>query len=269
MKGDARVQIGCKVRHGGIDTAFPLRRQREGDTGFPYPVGMSLGERVRRLRKEKRWTQEQLAEAVSRLGQDVHLSQTQVAAIEKGVVTRPRCLIEIATVLGTSHDWLLEREPGAASSANHNVEIGRLELLRRDDAAPPPLVVYRTSPATRGRAGGFMLFAERVGEVERPEFLRFSVKAFAAKVIDDLNTPVYRRRDLVLVDPDSPPVVDEDSLFCGDPATPAGTHAILGCLVSYTADLWTIHQYGVKGERTLPRAEYPHAWPIVGRYNRR
>lgn len=165
----------------------------------------------------------------------------------------------------------LEGRTPAADTRGRSLEADILQRipLRRDDAGLTALVVYRTAPGERGRSGDFMLRAERVGEVVRPEFLRFSEKAFAAKVLDDRNAPAYRRRDLVLVDPDSPPIEDEDCLFTADPAAPDGAGSVIGCLISSTATCWKIRQYGTRGERELPRAEFPNAWPIVGRYNRR
>jgi hypothetical protein len=152
---------------------------------------------------------------------------------------------------------------------DHEVDIAGARPLQRDDRSLRALVIYRTAANEKGHQGDFMLRAEHAGEVVRPDFLRFSEKAFAAKVLDDRNTPAYRRRDVILVDPDSPPIEDEDCLFTGNFEAAGGAGSVIGCLVSSTASCWKVRQYGMRGERELPRSEFPNAWPIVGRYNRR
>lgn len=162
------------------------------------------------------------------------------------------------------------RTKTAGNGASRNeIDISSIRPIRQGDISLPPLLIYRTAMGELGRQGGFMLRAERVGEVARPEFLRFSEKAFAARVLDDRNAPAYRRRDAVLVDPDTPPIEGEDCLFTADPYGPGGAFSIIGCLVSSTTTCWRIRQYAVKGTKELPRSEFPNAWPIVGRYNRR
>ncbi len=156
----------------------------------------------------------------------------------------------------------------ARRHSNHEADIKSSRPLRESDKPLQPLTIYRTVSDIRGRGDGFMLSALSAGEVERPEFLRHSEKAFAARVLDDRNAPAYRRRDLILVDPDSPPIEMEDCLFTGDPEA-GGVMAVIGCLIRSTTNLWIIRQYAVKGDRELSRGEYPNAWPIVGRYNRR
>lgn len=73
----------------------------------PVP-GRELGERVRKLRNERGWTQEQLAKQAG-------LSKSAISEVESEV-TQPRGpnLIRLATALGASIDYLLtglERPP--------------------------------------------------------------------------------------------------------------------------------------------------------------
>jgi hypothetical protein len=133
---------------------------------------------------------------------------------------------------------------------------------------PSPLVVYRTVLIEGGRRGGFMLFQEPVDEVPRPFFLKFSAKAFATKVLNDDNHPVYKRWDTVAVDPGGSMALGEDHMFSPD-VSPDGVLAVIGNLKQSTPSHWIVHQYGTKQDQELPRSEFPHAWPIVARYNRR
>jgi hypothetical protein len=137
------------------------------------------------------------------------------------------------------------------------------------DTALPPLVVSRSVLSDIGPRGAFMLFAERVDEVPRPFFLKFSQKAFALKVLDDTNEPVYRRWDTLIIDPDGSVIVEEDCLFSAYPDAPGGAPSIIGRLKASTGTHWTVHQYGTDQDLQLIRSTYPNAWPIVGRYNRR
>lgn len=137
------------------------------------------------------------------------------------------------------------------------------------DTSLPPLVLYKTAQSVRGPWGGFMLLAQRTDEVPRPFFLKFSEKAFAFRILDDRMHPAYRRWDTVIIDPDGPPVEDEDCLFTDGSVLPTGGLSVIGCLKSSTDMHWTVHHYGTKQDHNLPRADFPDAWPIVGRYNRR
>ena len=74
---------------------------------------MTIGERIKQVRKARKWTQSTLAEAVG-TGQD------QVARWEKGVITPGRAhLTELARVFDCTTDWLLgiDTENGAQRRA--------------------------------------------------------------------------------------------------------------------------------------------------------
>jgi transcriptional regulator with XRE-family HTH domain len=135
------------------------------------------------------------------------------------------------------------------------------------DSSLRPLVVYRTLLSESAGRGGVMLYAEPVDEVPRPFFLKFSHKAFAIKVLNDDNHPVYKRWDTILVDPGGSMALGEDHMFSPD-VTPEGVIAVIGCLKQITPSHWIVHNYGTKQDQELPRSGL-NAWPIVGRYNRR
>lgn len=232
-----------------------------------YSTAMGLGERVRDRRKALGLTQGQLAKAVRARGGE--LSQQQLATIEKGLVKRPRALPEIAASLSTTGDHLLHGEPsphtsGPISPNDHNHDIiHRLPLIE----APDPLILYRSVPG--GRGGETLIYKELAGLVPRPDFLRYAKEAFASTVTDDLNSPAYRTRDTVLVDPGSQAVDGDDCMFVKDGAT-SPMVTVSRHLVKITATAWTVHQYaGKRRDYDILRADYPNAWPIVGRYNRR
>lgn len=223
-----------------------------------------LSKRIREGRLKKGFSQ-------SRLGELTGVSRSAVNQWESGgTVPDAERLPLIARALEMDAAQLLGTAPEKPTQSNNVAsEAHGFKLLSHGDKPPRPLVVYRTSPGEGGRMDVFMLRAERVGETERPDFLRFSEKAFAAKVLDDRNAPAYRRRDVILIDPDSLPIEGEDCIFCENPSVAHGTQSVIGRLIQSTGKLWTIHEYASKANRELPRSEFPNAWLIVGRYNRR
>ncbi len=233
---------------------------------------MAIGDRVRERREALGMNQLELSRAVAAAGGS--LSQAQISGLEAGTVKRPRALPELASALQTTVEWLLESKARATAASqtqrnSHDIDITMRRALRQGDTPPAPLVLYRTVHLDKGRGGDFMLSVQPAGEVERPDFLRYSLKAFAVKVLNEANNPAYRVRDVVLIDPDSAAIESEDCCFTGDVNSTGGAVSVIGCLVSSTATCWKVRQYAVKGERELLKSEFPNAWPIVGRYNRR
>lgn len=79
----------------------------------PYVTVATLGERLRQTRKERGWTQEQLAEQAG-------TSQAVIQKIENGKSLRPRKIDIIARVLEVDPAWLLfggERVHGLEAQA--------------------------------------------------------------------------------------------------------------------------------------------------------
>ena len=64
---------------------------------------MTFGEKIKKLRKEKNLTQEQLADKVG-----VH--SNSVSQWENGVIPRMNKILEISNVLGTSSEYLLAED---------------------------------------------------------------------------------------------------------------------------------------------------------------
>lgn len=221
----------------------------------------TLGEIIRRARMQKRISQERLGEltgvtrsAVNQWenGHTKNLSGDRLNSIAQALDLDPAVLVRAGTI-----ERPASRAQGGAMGVPH---IGH---------SPDPLIVWKSVPARGSRFGGFVLLAEKDGEVPRPEFLQYNQKAFSFKVLDASNAPVYRPRDHLLIDPESPALPGDDCLFGDGIAHTDGSLCVVGNLIRATATQWIIHQYGGRGEVELPKAEYPNSWPIVGRYHRR
>src|SRR3546814_18890508 len=102
----------------------------------------------------------------------------------------------------------------------------------------------------------------------RPDFIRFSMTAFAIVVQDERNSPVYRARDRILINPESP-VTPGDDVVLGsgnDLLTFDELHLIPGHLTERTAAGRTLKQYADGHQRSFPTEQFPAAWKIVGSF---
>lgn len=237
----------------------------------------TIGVRVQEAREAKGWSQKRLAEEVTRAGYKI--GQSAIGNLESGKTKDPKCIVQLAAALNLAPRWIQtgKGEKVMRTPANINnpaertlhAEVITPNGLRQDDNTLPPLLLWKSGRGVSGRQGGFLLTKEKAGEVNRPEFLRFSQNAFAYRVQDEANAPAYRTRDTVLVDPDAPIAAGDDCLFSGDQVSNPQIEAVAGQLVRSAGTDWIVRQYAAAGETKLPKATFPNAWLIVGRYNRR
>ena len=68
-------------------------------------LSMAAGARAQAERETRGWTQEHVAERVTKLGRPIH--QTTIDKIEKRDSPRPQCAPELAAAFGVSLNWLL------------------------------------------------------------------------------------------------------------------------------------------------------------------
>lgn len=95
---------------------------------------MAIGERIKRLRQERDWTQADLGEAIS-------IHQKQVSSYERGVnVPSTEILIKLAEIFNVTLDYLAFDTKGVPSKLN----IQDRELLRRFEAVDDLPEQYRS-----------------------------------------------------------------------------------------------------------------------------
>lgn len=80
----------------------------------------SLGDRVRRLREQKGWSQKKLASMIP------GTSQQSIDQLEQGMVARPRYLLELALALDARQEWLLTGYGKPQASADGDVDYALL-----------------------------------------------------------------------------------------------------------------------------------------------
>lgn len=230
-----------------------------------------MGDRIRQRRLELGMkTQEALAKAVKKHGGGI--SQAQISQLEGDNTKAPRALPYIARALKTTVDWLTEGIGDHAPKTQSRFHIH--DISPTDDmggivTATKPLLIYRSAPGVGGRSGEVLIHKAMRGTVARPIELHDSEDAFAFKMRDHLLAPAYEPNDILLVDPSGTPVELGYCLFVKDPkADPL--QAIPRRLVKVVDGFWIVRQYKpTELDTELSRKEYPHAWPIFGKYNAR
>lgn len=167
--------------------------------------------------------------------------------------------LDLQTIIALSTGQPVESMPPPRRSNGH-----------RMDADTPTLLVWKSGPNKGGRIGGFVLYSEKAGRagiVRRPDFLDHSENAFAFKVVNDKHADAFRTRDIALVNPDDPVTAEDDCLFTDQDRLDVGAETIIATLLRDEPDQWIVRQGDT--DMKLPKAEFPDAWRIVGKYSRR
>lgn len=102
----------------------------------------------------------------------------------------------------------------------------------------------------------------------RPDLIVFPTAAFAVVVQDEHNSPVYRARDCILIDPRIPVAPGDDVALSNVAMIVAGStpEIIAGQLTKMSDVAWSLRQYAVGVERTFSRTQLPSAWKIISRF---
>lgn len=232
-----------------------------------------LGDRVRadrvvELRSKLGFTQATLAAAVQRAGGK--LSQQQAGAIEKGDVSRPGALPEIARVLHTTPDFLLGKTDDPARPLKAN-----MEEQTPPDSRLPNFVTGSNIPVWHGsvpggKMGEVLLREKHIDTVTRPKELAGALEALAFVIQDGLQDPAFRIGDIAYVNPVRPAIAGEDCLLVRPIIDgPERQYLVLArYLVSSTTTHWLVRQFEPRKQYELSKAEWPQCWKILGKYSR-
>lgn len=230
-----------------------------------------MGDRIRQRRLELGMrTQGALHKAVAKHGGGI--SQSQISQLENDNTKAPRALPYIARALQTTVEWLTtglgDHAPGTQSRFQ-NGELSPTPHMGGIVTSPQPLLVYRSAAGAGGQSGEVLIYKANKGAVARPMDLDDSEHAFAFKMRDHSLSPAYDPNDTLLIDPSGTPVELGYCLFVKD-ADADPMEAIPRRLVKIVDGFWIVRQYKpAEIDTELSRKEYPHAWPIYGKYNAR
>ncbi len=177
-------------------------------------------------------------------------------------------------------------QPGEIAKAASFLKIGEAQLLRLiegkagaddvgidDVSALPWSAAGETTPplirTTLSSQGFWILHVkEEFGAADRPDLIPLPPTAFAIVVQDEHNSPVYRARDCILIDPELPVNPGDDVVLSNVTtiATDSRAEVIPGQLTNMNEAAWSLRQYAVGVERTFSKAQLPGAWKIISRF---
>ena len=195
---------------------------------------MNIGERIKTLRSEKRWTQARLAKEVRDRGGS--LSQSQLSAIEAADDIRPGSLPELAAALGTTVEHLVGSPIGTPSASksksDHDPVMSDPQILHHRmgaiDAPPPPphrSGMKRDVPVLGvsfgGPGGEFSMNGETIDHVLRPSRFENRKDLFALYVMGSSMEPRFFAGDLIYLEANRPARVGD---FIVVEMKPTGPH---------------------------------------------
>ncbi len=136
---------------------------------------------------------------------------------------------------------------------------------------PDELVGARDLPVYGAAQGGDGITVDPhpIEWVKRPAPLLSVPKGFAVYVVGDSMSPAYEQGDMVFVHPGLPVSKGDDALLAEIPEAGGEWNAIVKRVLGWTDAVWKLRQYAPAREFEVPRAKFPRAFRIVGKYNRR
>lgn len=164
---------------------------------------MSVGERCKTARKQLNLSQQDLADAVSRLG--FKIGQSAIGNLESGKTKNPLFLHELAQALNVSTEWLRygtdvgKSQKKDALSKFAPVVIPTIESMSRD------IPVLGTASGGNGQV---LMRGEAIDYVRRPPSLAGRTDVFALFIEDVSMVPAFNPGDLVFVERRRPRVGD-------------------------------------------------------------
>ena len=202
------------------------------------------------------------------------LSDTAVGRILDGRTPGPRAdtIERLAIALGCTAADLVsgttitpEAASAGASGSDPTVLIGSINAAKTPVLGERDLPVYASA---EGGPTGMTITSDPIDFVRRPEPLLNVKQGFAVYIQGDSMSPAFEHGDMALVHPSKPARGGDDVLVIKRKLD-GETDALIKRLVRRTEDAWQVKQYNPAREFELPRATWPIAYVIVGKYARR
>lgn len=192
------------------------------------------------------------------------------------------------TALKVTPEWLLDgigtRDPtsGSATFLSTMFQRARRPTKAADSGrsreagtviADPPIATVgeRDLPVYGSAQGGKGMTVDPhpLEWVKRPAPLMSVSKGFAVYVVGDSMSPAYEQGDMVFVHPGLPLNRGDDALLVNMAGADGEWSAIVKRVIGWSDKFWKLQQFNPRRDFDEPRAAFPQAYRIVGKYNRR
>lgn len=206
-----------------------------------------IGELIRERREARGWSQEELARRAG-------TSQQNIGRLESGKVQHSRYLDKILSVLGSD----------IAKAVAQTAEAGDVipqELLVGDKGMP----LYA---AAEGGNGAVIINFDPVDYLKWPAPLINIREGFGVLVVEESMVPAFEPGDIALVNPRLPPRKGKNCVLLGL-ETSSRVRALIKRYESQNDTLWRVKQWNPEEAFTLPKAEWPRCYSVVGKYDAR
>jgi len=223
-------------------------------------IALARGVAFRKMREAKKLTQAALAEKVG-------TTQQTIDRLERGQVLNSRLIPHISKHLGFKDPNAslesLERQIESLSRQETESAISSAGAFGYELAVDPQayLPVHALVPAGEG----YVLSSDPVDHIPRTFPVHMAVGAYGVIVPDAEMVPVFRPGDIVIVNPNLPPMEGSDVLLIGS----AGDvrEAMVRSLESIGRKGWLATSWNPATQESFPRSEWK-AEVIVARISR-
>ena len=163
----------------------------------------AIGTRVAARRSELGLSQSELARRAGVKAQSIQ-------QLEKGDVKKPRYLLELASALDVSPEWLAygERAPPPPPAVTVQPGLSDVRFPEQPPELPPLRAMSRDVPvrgtAAANRTGEFQVGESPIDHVRRPPGISGARDVYAIYVVGDSMEPRFFEGDLVYVHPHRP-----------------------------------------------------------------
>ncbi len=164
------------------------------------------------------------------------------------------------------------------ASLRPDIEPGKSMSGLAEEASEPPFAGYLPATAKMSILAGIslewseMIVSETpIDRVTRPWFLGEAKDVFGLVVATDNMAPVILAADWVVVNERLPVRREREAIFCSAKEN-LTFKAIIARYIGQTPTHWAIEEYspgqGGDAQRSIPKAKWPSAYPIVARINK-
>lgn len=215
---------------------------------------MEPGERVKRAREARDWSQDDLARRIG-------ISQPAIKKIEDGTTAQSKFLPQVARALDLDISDLV---PGPLIAPGNHDTLPASQIMTPDKDFP-------IHASAEGGAGTIIVSSDAVDFMPRPTPLQHTKDAYGLFIVGTSMEPEFRQGDMALVNPHLAPVGGEVYVFYAEKEGEA--RATIKHLRRATEDKWLVSQHnppaGSSCDFTLSRREWQWAHRVIGKYSRR